>query len=364
MTDPDLLCRRLHNQRLSRVQFERAEEAVDWLGAVQAQDYGGAKWALAQRTGGATDVQLDRLCAEGVILRTHVMRPTWHFVLPHDIRWLLQLTAPRVNAASAYYYRKLGLDEAVFRHSNHALARALEGGQQLTRTELASVLERAGIPASGLRLAYLMMRAELDAVVCSGARRGKQFTYALLEERAPAAAVLDRDEALAELARRYFTSHGPALVQDYVWWSGLTVADARAGIEMAAPHLADEAIDGRRYWSARFDSVAEDRSPIVHLLPNYDEYLVAYKDHSPAFDPSLFTDASTADRVLAGHILVVEGRVMGGWRRLIDKGLVTVEVEPLAPLGAAQEEALQAEVERYAGFIGMPASLAFRQPSA
>jgi hypothetical protein len=364
MTGPDILCRRLQNQRLSGLQFERAEQAVGWLGAVQAQDYGGAKWALAQRTGGATDAELDRLFAEGVILRTHVMRPTWHFVLPHDIRWLLQLTAPRVNAASAYYYRKLGLDEAVFRHSNHALARALEGGQQLTRTELAGVLERAGIPASGIRLAYLMMRAELDAVVCSGARQGKQFTYALLEERAPAAAVLDRDEALAELARRYFTSHGPALLQDYVWWSGLTVADARAGIEMAGPQLASEAIDGRTYWSAHFHSVAEDSAPIVHLLPNYDEYLVAYKDHSPAFDPSLFTDASAVDGVLAGHILVVDGRVMGGWRRLIDKGLVTVEVEPLAPLGGAQEEALQAEVERYAGFIGMPASLAFRRPSA
>jgi hypothetical protein len=364
MIDPDILCRRLHNQRLSRVQFERVEEAVGWFGAVQAQDYGGAKWALAQRTGTATDVQLDSLFAEGVILRTHVMRPTWHFVLPHDIRWLLQLTAPRVNAASAYYYRKVELDDSVFWRSNHAQARALEGGKQLTRTELARVLERAGIQASGIRLAYLMMRAELDAVVCSGARRGKQFTYALLDERAPAAAVLDRDEALAELARRYFTSHGPALLQDYVWWSGLTVADARAGIEMAASHLVDEVMDGRRYWSARFASVGEDRSPIVHLLPNYDEYLIAYKEHSPAFDPSLFTDASAVDRVLAGHILVVAGRVMGGWRRLIEKGRVTVEVEPLAPLGAAQEEALHVEVERYSGFIGMPASLAFRQPSA
>ena len=364
MTGPDILCRRLYNQRLGRVQFERAEEAVDWLGAVQAQDYGGAKWALAQRIRGATDEQLDRLFAEGVILRTHVMRPTWHFVLPQDIRWLLRLTAPRVNAASAYYYRKVGLDEAVFRHSDHALARALEGGQQLTRTELARVLERAGIPASGIRLAYLMMRAELDAVVCSGARRGKQFTYALLDERAPVAAVLDHDEALAELARRYFTSHGPALLQDYVWWSGLTVADARAGVEMAASHLAAEAIDGRTYLGARGAEGAEDRSPVVHLLPNYDEYLIAYRDHTPAFDPSLFTDASAVDRVLAGHILVIDGRVMGGWRRLIEKGRVTVEVEPLAPLGAAQEEALQAEVERYAGFIGMPASLAFRQPSA
>ncbi|HEY4867185.1 MAG TPA: winged helix DNA-binding domain-containing protein [Candidatus Dormibacteraeota bacterium] len=364
MTGPDILCRRLHNQRLGRVQFARAEEAVGWLGAVQAQDYSGAKWALAQRTRGATDMQLDRLFAEGVILRTHVMRPTWHFVLPHDIRWLLQLTAPRVNAASAYYYRKVGLDEALFRHSNRALAGALEGGQQLTRTELARVLERAGIPASGIRLAYLMMRAELDAVVCSGARRGKQFTYALLDERAPVAAVLDHDEALAELARRYFTSHGPALLQDYVWWSGLTVADARAGVEMAASHLAADAIDGRTYWSARVATGAEDRSPVVHLLPNYDEYLIAYRDHTPAFDPSLFTDASAVDRVLARHILVIDGRVMGGWRRLIEKDRVTVEVEPLAPLGAAQEEALQAEVERYEGFIGMPASLVFRQPSA
>jgi hypothetical protein len=291
------------------------------------------------------------------------MRPTWHFVLPHDIRWLLKLTAPRVNAASAYYYRRLGLDDAVFRRSNHALARALEGGNQLTRTELARVLERAGIPASGIRLAYLMMRAELDAVVCSGARRGKQFTYALLDERAPAGPGPERDEALAELAKRYFTSHGPALLQDYVWWSGLTVAEARAGIDGAAAHLVGEVVEGRTYWSGRFGARAEERSPSVHLLPNYDEYLVAYKDHTPAFNRSLFPDATELERVLAGHSLVLDGHVMGGWRRSIEKGLVTVEVDPLAQLGAAQKEALQAEVERYAAFIGMPAGLAFRRPS-
>jgi hypothetical protein len=291
------------------------------------------------------------------------MRPTWHFVLPHDIRWLLELTAPRVNAASAYYYRRLELDDAVFRRSNRALASALEGGNQLTRTELARVLERAGIPASGTRLAYLMMRAELDAVVCSGTRRGKQFTYALLDERAPAGPGLERDEALAELARRYFTSHGPALLQDFVWWSGLTAAEARAGIENAAAHLVGEVVEGRTYWSGRSGARAGERSPIVHLLPNYDEYLVAYKDHSPAFDRSLFPDKTELERVLARHILVLDGRVMGGWRRSIEKGLVTVEVDPLAPLGPAQKEALQAEVERYAAFIGMPAALAFRQPS-
>src|SRR5688572_10872776 len=224
---------RLHNQHISQVGFRQPAEVVGWLGAVQAQDYAAAKWALALRAPGLTDADVDRALADGSILRTHVLRPTWHFVLPDDIRWMLALTAPRINALSAYYYRQMGLDDATFARSNDVLAKALQGGQQRTREELAAVLHQAGIyNGELLAFTYLMIRAELDGVVCSGARRGKQFTYALLDERAPQARQLTRDEALAELARRYFSGHGPATLADFVWWSGLTVTDARSGLEM------------------------------------------------------------------------------------------------------------------------------------
>ncbi len=208
------------------------------LGAVQSQDYAAAKWGVGQRTVGITDAIVEQAFADGSILRTHVMRPTWHFVTPSDIRWMLSLTAPRVHAANAYRYRELELNEAVFRRCRSSLMRALQGGRQLTRTELRQLLQRARIDTTApQRLAYLLMHAELEGVICSGARRGKQFTYALLDERVPPASVPQRDEALHDLTMRYFSTRGPATPQDFSWWSGLTVADAKRGVEAAGTSI-------------------------------------------------------------------------------------------------------------------------------
>lgn len=223
MTLSDLLPQRLYNQHLAGSQLEKPEDVVRRLGAVQAQDYPAAKWSVAERTRRISDIQLDRAFAGGTILRTHMMRPTWHFVTAADIRWMLKLTGPRVNTAIGSYYRKMKLDDAVFERSHAAIAAALRGGKHLTRAELSSALRHAGVTSAKddrMRLSFIMLRAELDGLVCSGPRVGKQFTYALLEDRVPRAAVLDREEARAELARRYFMSHGPATLKDFRWWSG------------------------------------------------------------------------------------------------------------------------------------------------
>ncbi len=222
---------------------------VSWLGAVQSQDYAGAKWALHLRVPGLTDAAVDQAFDTGAIVRTHILRPTWHFVAPADIRWMLALTSPRILAGNRMYCRKNGLDEKVLARSRRVLEKALTGGKFLTRTALGGVLARAGIAGEGQRLAYLMMDAELQQVVCSGPREGKQFTYALLDERAPRARVLEPDEALAELTRRYFASHGPATVADFVWWSGLTVKLAKTGLEILGRAVVSETIDGCTYWS-------------------------------------------------------------------------------------------------------------------
>jgi hypothetical protein len=344
---------RMRNGRLVGARFAKPEDVVQWFGAVQAQDYAAAKWAVAQRVQGCTDADVELACQGGKILRTHVMRPTWHFVTPADIRWMLALTAPRVNAASAYYYRKLELNEGTFQRSDAALTRALSGGKELTRSELARTLEAAGIRASGVRLSYLMMRAELDAVICSGARRGKQFTYALLDERAAAAIVPTRDQALGELTRRYFKSHGPSLPRDFAWWSGLSVADAKRGIELAKADLADDVADGKTYWFAPPESTARVKGPIVHLLPNYDEYLIAYKDHSVALDASLVRNARDNALVLANHIIVLNGQVVGGWRRTLEKNAVIIETTLLTRLNRAERGALQKAGEHYGRALGL-----------
>ncbi len=351
----DVAALRLRNQHLVGAPLARPEDVVHRLGAVQAQDYVGAKWALAQRARTKTDSAIEEAMASGRIIRTHVMRPTWHFVLPADVRWMQMLTSPRVRAAMAHYDRKLELDDRTFGRSNDALVRALEGGRHRTREELARALGVARIAASGQRLGHLMMRAELDALICSGTRRGKQFTYALLAERCPPSPTLSRDEALAELCLRYFVGHGPASLQDFAWWSGLTVSDAKNGVALCRGRLAERVVDGKRYWLDPSRTRVSFEKPIVHLLPNYDEYLIAYKDRARAFDPKVLKGVTMRGTVLSNHIVVLNGKVIGGWRRTLAKGVPVIEGRLLVDLRSAETRALRAAVDGYSRFLGIPA---------
>lgn len=352
MANLDIAHLRLHNQLISNKMFEKPGDVVQWLGAVQAQDYAAAKWAVGLRLPGASDDDIEQACNDGLLLRTHVMRPTWHFVSPADIRWLLALTAPRVKAALSYYDRKLELDDATLISSNAVLVKALQGGKQLTRSELSTMLRQAGIATDDLqRLTHLMMHAELDGIVCSGARRGNQFTYALLDERVPQASTFDRDEALAKLAKRYFTSHGPATVQDFIWWSGLTAADARSGLAMVASQLISEVINGLTYWLASSTPPAKELSQAAYLLPNYDEYVVGYTDRSAVFDESHTKKLGTRDNVFFNHIVVMDGQVVGTWKRTVKKEEVTITPCFFTEMDEDQRRAFEAAVERYGVFL-------------
>ena len=333
----DIAQQRLANQGLASPSFDAPADVVSWLGAVQAQDYYGAKWAVGQRMREATDDAIEAAFTEGAILRTHVLRPTWHFVAPADIRWMLRLTAPRVNTTIGSYYRKLGLDDTVFRRANKALTRALRGGRPLTRDTLRRAVDRGGVVTDGVRFGFILLRAELDGVICSGPREGKQFTWALLDERVPETPALARDEALAELTRRYFTSRGPATVQDFVWWSGLTAADARAGVAMVRPRLDQDVIDGKTYWRAASKTPAAPRGANGVPAAALRRVPLAYKDRSASIDPerrpqALFTaggdqlatrDRRPRRRRLATH--VQEGH-RGGRRppvQAVDDGAAT-----------------------------------------
>lgn len=348
---------RLHCQRLTAGHLARPEQVVAALGAVQAQEYPFAKWGLGLRLRGATDASVERAFASGAILRTHVMRPTWHFVAPADIRWLLALTAPRVRAAVAHYDRRLGITPAVVRRSNRAIAAALAGGVTLTRQELKAVLVGAGVNVEGTqRLAHVLLHAELDAVICSGARRGKHFTYALLDDREPAVTPLSREEALAELTRRYFTSHGPAQVQDFVWWSGLTSREARAGLDLVGPHLAEDEVEGKRYWRAAGTPPASHPGRAAWLLPPYDEYLIGYRDRTAAVDPALWNPMGRRDPFTAP--VVLDGRVVGGWRRSLDQRTAAITLELRTRLGRADARLVRDAARRYAEFLALKPVLA------
>ena len=358
--------RRLRNQGIVRSRQRTPEEVVAWFGAVQAQEYQPAKWGLGLRLpAGATSASIEQAFEQGRILRTHVMRPTWHFVTPDDIRWMLELTAPRVRQAMASYTKKLGLDAAVQARATRLIERALAGGQPLTRQELGSHLARGGLPASGVSLALLVMYAELEAVICSGPMRGRHITYALLAERAPDAGRLTRDEALAELTTRFIRSHGPATLRDFVWWSGLTTPDARRGIEMVRAR--SETVNGFTYWTHGRTTRAT-RTPghgaarpgvaqaAAHLLPIYDEYLVSYRDRDAVpHGPSKVT-SSTAT-VIFQHAVVVDGQVAGTWRASPVGGPAAVSVFPLRRLTAADRRAITDAAARYERFLGEPVRL-------
>ncbi len=342
---------RLRNQRITRPGPRRPEDVVAWFGAVQAQEYGPARWGLGLRSRvGITDVAVHRAVDQGRILRTHILRPTWHFVARDDIRWMLELTAPRVQRIMASYDRQLGLDAGVMTRAIGVLERALGDSGCLTRQELGPHLQRAGLPAGNRDLAHIAMYAELEGLICSGPRRGKQSTYALLSDRAPAARRLQRDEGLAELTKRYFRSHGPATVRDFVWWSGLTSADAKRGLEMIRARPRE--VDGLKYWTVGRDPRSAPRAKAsLHLLPIYDEFLVAYRDLQAVPRPAYLMGNIQ-------HALVIGGQVAGKWRTVAGKEGLAVAVTTLRRLTLLERRGLAHAVGGYGRFLGAKVSLA------
>lgn len=349
--------RRLVNERLWGPPAARPEDVVGLLGAVQAQDYAGGKWSVGRRCAGATDAAVERALDEGTILRTHALRPTWHLVRASDIRWILELTSPRVHALNAYYYRQQGLDDDAFRLVHRSLERVLRGGNHLTRPEIRDVLAKDGFEAAGVRLAFVLMHAELEGLVCSGVRRGKEHTYALLEERAPAAPATFREEAAGELVRRFFTSHGPATIADLRWWSSLRVAEIRTGLEAAGGAVRSETVGGLAYWSGVEEAPAPAPRPAVLLLQGFDEYLVAYADTKHVFDAAGIRSSLTDARVLSSGVLVVGTQLNGHWKRRIAKGEVVVEVTPYRRLTEREGTALRSEARRLGEFLDAPVRL-------
>jgi len=353
----DIARLRLHHQRISAATFGNPSDVVRWLGAVQAQDYLGSLWALGLRTRQASEAAVEQAIADRAFVRTWPLRGTLHYVAAEDVRWMLMLAAPRTIARAAPRYRQLELDEATFAKSGRVLARSLRGGKQLTRTELAAALDRAGIPTDGQRLIHLLNRSSLEGVTCYAARRGKQLTFALLDEWAPSAKRLGREEALAELAARYFESRGPATLQDFVWWSGLTTADARAGLEAAKPRLVREVIDGETYWLPPSAPPAKDAKTTAYLLPAFDEYTVAYKDRSAVLHPSQASLVNPGGGMLSPTV-VVGGQVAGTWRRDLKKESVVITPSLFARLRQAERHALAEAAQRYGEFLGLNAVLA------
>lgn len=346
----ELAIQRLASQQLVNSAVASVAQVVQWMGAMQAQDYDMAKWAVGVRLPGSTEALVEEALNRGDILRTHLLRPTWHFVAATDIDWLLDLTAPQIQRLNAGRNRQLGLDETILRRSNAVIEQALDGHNHLTRDELMERLQAVGIRTDEFRSAHLMMEAELSGLVCSGPRRGRQFTYALLRERVPERVSLPRNEALAELAGRYFTSHGPATLKDFAWWSGLTLTDCKRAVEGAKSSLQSITADGRMYWLSPDSPNASPLPEAIHLLPAFDEFMVSYCDRSASINPALVTQAVTANGIFK-PIIVVNGQVVGLWKRSLKPTCVTVDLTFFFPLPRDLTERIRERASHYARYV-------------
>jgi hypothetical protein len=354
MTTALLARQRSSAHHLAGSAFDSPADVVRWMGMVQAQDYHAALWAIGVRMQHATEAGIERALADGSIVRTWPARGTLHFVAAEDVRWMLELLAPRVIAGTAGRYSQLGLDAAAFARSRHLASQALQGGKHLTRGAMFQELEAGRISTAGQRGIHILSRLAQEGLICFGARAGKQQTFVLMNEWVPAAEAKTRDEALAELARRYFTSHGPAALQDFVWWSGLTVLDAKAGLEMAKPHLVEQVIEERSYWLPRVVPVSDEVSPTAHLLPAFDEYLVGYRDRSAVLDPARVKEINAGGGLLS-PVILVDGQVAGTWKRTLKKGSVLVTPSWFRNPDRVVERAFRAAVLQYGAFLESPA---------
>ena len=324
------LIRRLENQALLHSSHKSAKSVVAWLGGLQGQDPESAKWSIGLRLPGSTKADIETAFTKGELVRTWPMRGTLFVVAAEDARWLIALTAPGNLKRAVYRRRQLELDDQTLTKSRKVLIKTLTGGHHRTREELADSLEHAKISTEGQRAYHLIWDAAVNGLLCYSAMRGKQHTFALLDEWLPKTKAKPRDEALAELAKRYFQSRSPATLKDFTWWSGLTAREARQGFESMG--------------EIRPSTSSSVESRTAFALPGFDEYVLGYADRAPVLDPRF------ADRICPGGngvfqpTLVLDGHVVGTWKR------ATLALELFKKVKPAERRALEQAVERYAAF--------------
>jgi hypothetical protein len=350
---------RLISQQVHSRGAESPLELVAAMGAIQAQDYANALWAVGARVKDATEKSVEEAVARREIVRTWPMRRTLHFVPGADAKWMVELSADRVIASAAGRAQQLELDEKVFSKARKVFTKALQGGRQQSREAMRALLIEAGLPAQDSRATHIFWRMAQERLICFGAREGKQPSFVLLDEWVPKPNRPERDEAIQILARRYFTSHGPATMKDFVWWSGLKVSDARAGVAALGDDLEKLAIEGVDHWMSPEIS-REEIACGAHLLPGFDEIVIAYQDR-------LATLAQEhAERIVPGGngmflpMVMDEGRVVGTWKRTLKAKEVKVLIEAFKPLAKAKREAVKKAADEYGRFLGLVALCEFK----
>ncbi len=347
----DIANKRLKSQLIDNKKNKKAKDIVEWMCAMQAQDFSMAKWAIGVRLDDSTNTQIDTAINKGEILRTHLLRPTWHFVSAEDIYWIIELAAPQIKSLIRSRNNQLELTATVINKSNDVIEKALENEKQLTREVLIAELTKAKIRTDENRASHILLCAELDKIICSGGLQGNKQTYALFEKRVKQKNILNREEAVSILAKKYFNSRCPATLQDFIWWSGLSVKEARFGLENIKSDLRSETIDSLVYWMPDSFNVSITNINSIYLLPAFDEFLISYKNRSASIHPSLQKKA-VSDNGIFRPIIVVNGQVTGIWKRTIKKDNVIIDIDFFRKHSKSELKCIEKSAEVYGNFMG------------
>ena len=341
---------RLASQGIEPAAFENAKELVVWMGAIQAQDFAMAKWAVGVRLKNSAIETVEASFNKGEIIRTHLMRPTWHLVSSDDIYWMLELTAPKIKSGMKSRHNDLELTYEMIAKTNRIIEKTLSAKAHITREELAKEFREAGIKTDENRLSHILFCAELDGLVCSGPANGNKQTYALLSERVPNKRILPRDEALAELAKRYFTSHGPATLKDFTWWSGLSVTEAKKALDFIITDFISETINSETYWfSDSFSEFRKNKSS-VYFLPAFDEFLISYTNRSASIS-QVDNPKAISNNGIFRPVIVANGQVTGIWKRNVKKNNVLIETDFFSPPDAKTKLQVEEAAEKFRTFL-------------
>jgi hypothetical protein len=353
MATLNIIEQRLNNQLIINSPAINIESVVSRLGAIQAQDYFGALWAIGLRSANSTFADVERTISERKIIRSWPIRGTLHFVSASDIRWMLAIIAPGKLTHTVYRDKELGLDIDTYKKAVKIIIKALSGGKSMTRQELMEVIDKSGIPTGNQRGYHLLAWAAQTGITCFGPKHDKQHTFVLLDEWLPKSKILNRDEALAELAKRYFTGHGPATLSDYVWWSGLSVSEARFGLNEIKSDLIQEKIAGSIYWILRTNKTKVINNYHVFLLPGFDEYLLGYKERSAIINSTDFIKVNPGLNGMLSPTIIINGRVVGVWKRIIKKNSVIINLQPFRKFTENETEYISSTADRYGKFLGL-----------
>jgi|WetSurMetagenome_2_1015567.scaffolds.fasta_scaffold01880_7 hypothetical protein len=353
MTDPgNIPILRTLSQQIGTPVLTTAAEVAGRMVALQAQDYGMSKWAFGIRIPGSTEIMIDDEIDSGKIIRMHLLRPTWHFAASADVRWLLRLSSSHIKSALKYRDRQLELDEKIFTKCNSIIEKALTQGEHLSREGLIQELKRSGIQIDENRASHILVRAEMEGIICSGKQKNGKPSYALLEERVPPGdRNLSKAEALKELAFRYFSSRGPATIRDFAWWSGLPLSDSSLAVKHNSSWLVSETINDRTYWFNDAIPGTGHLNDKVHLLPSYDEFLISYADRSASLAMADNKKAISSNGIFYPAIMT-NGQITGTWKRIAGKDAVIISCKIFGDAWQCSGNAFGKAVNRYSEFLG------------